>query len=127
MIEAWRDAGATLDYHILPAITETLKDMRNRGKSVPFSLKFYDRAVRDRLATDAADVERWRDGSKRMDEARLAGEADDRARFTADLAWVDEWAGEPADTAGRPSDDRLEAVRAAAQTWLDAHPERAAA
>jgi uncharacterized protein YdaU (DUF1376 family) len=62
--------GAILDHDILP----TMRRLREGASRAPFKLKFFDAAIRDKVAADAAEIERLKGISRRyQDEAAAAG------------------------------------------------------
>lgn len=61
MLRDWYEAGATLDQDILPCIHQ----VRSRLSKAPFKLKVFDGAIREKLATDAAEIEHLRKVARR--------------------------------------------------------------
>jgi uncharacterized protein YdaU (DUF1376 family) len=70
LLTEWYRAGAILDHDILP----TMRRLREGASRAPFKLKFFDAAIRDKVAADAAEIERLKGISRRyQDEAAAAG------------------------------------------------------
>lgn len=74
LLKDWYAAGATLEQDILPVI----RRVRPTLSKAPFTLKIFDPHVREKLAADAAEIERLHGITRRiqaMDQAQAAGGA----------------------------------------------------
>lgn len=68
VLKAWYDAGATLDQDIIPVISRlSARELERTGKR-PFSLKFFDAAIREKLADDERQIEHLRKVARRNAE-----------------------------------------------------------
>lgn len=63
-LREWYGAGADLEQDILP----TVRAVRARLSKPPFTLKVFDSAIREKLAADAAEIERLRGISRRYED-----------------------------------------------------------
>lgn len=64
LLSDWYRAGAELDSDILP----TMRRLRESASKPPFKLKFFDAAIREKLAADAAEIARLRGISRRYED-----------------------------------------------------------
>jgi hypothetical protein len=87
LLGQWVKDGAGFDEHILPAFREIGEKQRERSGKPPFRFKFFDDAVRARMAEADAERARWRakaDESRRRDEREAKERAADAER---DRVW----------------------------------------
>jgi uncharacterized protein YdaU (DUF1376 family) len=68
ILKGWYDLGADLEHVVLPVIR---KVMGRDGKR-PSSLKYFDAAIREKLAEDEAEIQRLRRISRRYEEEEQA-------------------------------------------------------
>jgi uncharacterized protein YdaU (DUF1376 family) len=64
LLRDWYSAGATLDQDILP----TVRRLRKSASKAPFKLQYFDAAIREKLANDAAEIDRLRRTSARIED-----------------------------------------------------------
>ena len=75
LIAEWFKLGATLDGDILPVVVRVGEDLIDRTGKAPFKLKAFDAAIREKLAADQAEVERFEQiaaRSRRVDDEQRA-------------------------------------------------------
>jgi hypothetical protein len=72
ILKAWYDAGATLEQDILPVIRKVVERERAQGKR-PGNLKYFDGAIREKLAADEAEIERLRRSTLHYTDPQNAG------------------------------------------------------
>lgn len=58
-LDAWEKVGADLEKTVIPAIREVAERLERTGQRQPFKLKFYDSAVRQALAAELAENQRF--------------------------------------------------------------------
>lgn len=72
ILQGWYDAGATLEQDILPTIRRVCERERQQGKR-PSSLKYFDSAIREKLADDEREIERLRTIRRNLEHPEEAG------------------------------------------------------
>jgi uncharacterized protein YdaU (DUF1376 family) len=74
LLSEWYKAGAILDQDILP----TMRRLRQGASRAPFKLKFFDAAIREKVAADAVEIERLKGISRRYADEQPATAAGGR-------------------------------------------------
>ena len=102
-LDEWRDAGADLDLHIVPAIKTQAERNRLSGGKTAFSLQFFDASVRQKIAEDQGETNQWKQGqahNKRIAEEQKKA---DKQEIDDDLALLKSWESHPPDSPGYPT------------------------
>jgi Protein of unknown function (DUF1376) len=92
-LRAWKNLGAEFDQDILPTLRKVAQEVEQRGGAVPRMLKFFDSAVREKMAADQGFIEKSRANylQRRADEdAQIEA---DMALARDDLEYANNWLG----------------------------------
>lgn len=65
-ISRWRKSGYRFELDVLPAIRSATEEVAARGGRKPFRFKFFDDAIRAKVATDRAEIERLEAAAERV-------------------------------------------------------------
>jgi hypothetical protein len=86
LIDEWIAAGADFERDVLPVVRTVSQRMLDAGRG-PFKLKAFDAAIRERLAADQAEIDRFARSAERMRRDQAAQEEADAAQEAEDAAW----------------------------------------
>ena len=73
----WKEAGADLTDHVIPAVRALATKHAANGGRRPFKMKFFDSAVLEKVDADNRQVQAWKDSRARDAENQRRNEVED--------------------------------------------------
>jgi hypothetical protein len=111
VLNRWKDMGADLDEHILPAIRDGTRAIAESTGKAPFTLKVFESRVIERLDAWNRKIEAWRAIPARQKAIEDNSKAEAIAEAEQDVAWANSWEAVDAETPGHPGRERVAFVK----------------